>query len=371
MHDESVAVPAATARSAVALHRPLGRRGIRTIGVTADESAPSFRSRYCDETAVVPSPAADRRGYGEALLSLAERPDVLTVAPMREPDVYLLSKHREAFAAHVATPWPDFETLRTVHDRELLFDAAREAGVPVPETHLLGAVDDWTGEHVVRPRYAFLAAEYGPARSDGNDADASARFLDVDERPDPSALRSAFGHEPHVQRFVRGPEYSVAAIYDEGERVATAQKRIIRGEKYYCGPSVYHEQVDTPEFAAVGTRLLDSLGWHGPADVDHPRRGDRRVQAAGGESMVLVDRRQRDSRGGGVPVLLLAAGPRRVRPRDDGRRGRRALTLPARRAVLPPERAGGGPPAVCDAVGRRDRTGHRGLATATTRVRPV
>lgn len=130
------------------------------------------------------------------------------------------------------------------------------------------AVDDWTGEHIVKPSYAFLAAEYGPPRSDGNDADASARFLDVDERPDPSDLRSAFGHEPHVQRFVRGPEYSVAAIYDEGERVATAQKRIIRGEKYYCGPSVYHEQVDIPDLEAVGTRLLDSLGWHGPADVD-------------------------------------------------------------------------------------------------------
>ena len=268
MRGESVVIPAATARSSVALHRSLGRRGIRTIAA-ADESAPSFRSRYCDETVLVPSPATDSDGYGEALQSLARRPDVLTIAPMRELDVYLLARHRSELSPHVATPWPSFETLQTVHDRELLFEAARDAGVPVPETRLLSSVDDWAGEHVVKPRYAFLAEEYVSDRSGGGTPDsASARFLEADDRPDPAALRSGFGHDPHVQQYVRGPEYSFAAMYDEGDVVATAQKRIIRGEKYYCGPSVYHEQVDIPELETVGTGLLDHLEWHGPADVD-------------------------------------------------------------------------------------------------------
>lgn len=269
MREQSVVVPAATARSSVALHRSLGRRGVRTIAAAADESTSSSRSRYCDETVLVPSPATDPTGYGEALRSLARRPDVLTIAPMRELDVYFLSKHRSELSTHVATPWPSFETLRAVHDRELLFEAARDAGVPVPETRLLTDVDDWTGEHVVKPRYAFPAAEYVSDGPDGGAPDSSsARFLHADDRPDPAGLRSEFGHDPHVQRYVRGTEYSFAAMYDEGDAVATAQKRIIRGEKYYCGPSVYHEQVDIPELEAVGTGLLDQLEWHGPADVD-------------------------------------------------------------------------------------------------------
>lgn len=269
MATSSVIVPAATATSAVAVHRSLGRREVPTIGVSSDDDAPSLSSRYCDEAVTVPDPTEDLAGYRDALLGLAERPDVRTIVPLRESDAYVLSKYRSAFADHIATPWLPFETLRTVHDRERLFEAAQEAGVAVPETATLDEVDDWDRDLVVKPRYAYSVGEYLPGRTDDEILDiGSTRFVGAGDDLDVSAIQASFDHTPHVQQHVTGTEYSVGVLYDDGEPVVSAHKRIIRGVKYYCGPSVCHEQVDIPELEATVRTLLGHLDWHGPADVD-------------------------------------------------------------------------------------------------------
>lgn len=239
------------------------------------DDVPSFHTRYCDEAVSVPSPSEDLTGYRKALLSLAARPDVQTIVPLRESDVYVLSKYRDQFAEHIATPWPDFETIRTVHDREQLFEAARAAGVPVPETDTLDDVDDWQRELVVKPRFAYAVGEYLPDRTGEEILDiGGTQFLAGDEDPDIEDIRASFDYSPHVQQYVRGTEYSVGVLYDHGEPVVSAHKRIVRGVKYYCGPSICHEQVNIPELEATVQDLLEHLDWHGPADVDIIRDRD-------------------------------------------------------------------------------------------------
>jgi len=269
MARSSVVVPSATAASSVAFHRSLGRRGIRTIAASENEYVPAFQSRYCDESVLVPAPTEDITDYKDALLALARRPDVETIVPLREEDIYVLSKYRSTFGEYIATPWPSFDTLRTVHDRDRLFAAAREAGVPVPETHSIDEVDDWSQEFVVKSRFALLADDYVPESLEEEIVHGgSATFLKPNEKPDTEGLKSEFKHEPHVQKYLRGTEYSLGVLYDDGEPVVETQKRIIRGQKYYCGPSVSHEPVDIPELEAVGRDLLTQIEWHGPADVD-------------------------------------------------------------------------------------------------------
>ena len=266
---ESAAVIPAVTPSAVAFHRSLGRRGVRTIAVAHDDSVPSFRSRYCDETVLVADPRVDLTRYRDALLALVMRPDVETIVPLSEADVYVLSKYRSEFGEHIDTPWPSFDTLRTAHDRERLFDVAREAGVPVPRTVTLDEVDDWGRELVVKSRFALLTDEYlSNSGEEGIIETGRAMFLEPHARPDEERVMAEFNHSPHVQQFVHGTEYSVGVLYEDGEPVVETQKRIIRGTKYYHGPSVYHESVDVPELEAIGRRLLTALDWHGPADVD-------------------------------------------------------------------------------------------------------
>lgn len=270
--DESIVVPAVGSASSVSCLRSLGRRGIHTIAVSERETAPGFRSRYCDEAIVVPSPAEDLVGYKEALSSLARRDDVRAIAPVREADIYVLSAYCSAFAEHIAPVWPSFETLREAHDRMRLVAAAKEAGVSVPETRLLSDVDDWDRRQIVKGRYAALTDRYLESLSPAEFVDPGpTRYLEPGIEPDREAIRAEMGHEPIVQEYIPGEEYAFWALYDHGEPVATCQRNRVRGFKYSGSASIYRQSVRIPELEAAGRALLDALDWHGLASAQFIR----------------------------------------------------------------------------------------------------
>ncbi len=267
----SVVVPAA-APSATACIRSLGSRGVNTVAIAETTRAPEFSSRYCDECYVVPDPQADFRGYANALLSLAARPDVRTIAPIREADVWALSRYRSAFADHVRPLWPPVETIRTVYDRLELVATASDADVAVPETTLLADVDDWDDDRIVKPRYALLTADFADDVPPGEiEHPGSVRYLEPGREPDRDSIREGMEHEPIVQERVRGEEYALWALYDEGEVVTTCGKHQLRGYSYAGNTSVARRTTAIPDLEEAGRSLLDALDWHGPASVQFVR----------------------------------------------------------------------------------------------------
>ncbi|MDF9745656.1 carboxylate--amine ligase [Natrinema salsiterrestre] len=269
--DASVLVPGIDAPSTVACLRSLHPRGVRTIVGSESRSTPAATSAYRDAFVRLPDPDTDLAAYGDALLSLAEQPAVRTIVPVREEDVYVLAKHRDAFADEIATPWPAFETLRRVQDRVELFDAADAAGVGVPETELLDQWDDWDREVIVKPRYTVAAPAYLGPRFDDAEI-GSTEYQQPGTRPDPQAAAEKRGHVPIVQELIPDSrEFGFFALYDRGEPVATFQHCQRRGWKYCGGPSAYRESVHIPELEAAGRALLDELEWHGLAMVEFLR----------------------------------------------------------------------------------------------------
>ncbi|WP_227374499.1 carboxylate--amine ligase [Haladaptatus halobius] len=259
----SVVVPAISAGSSLACARSLGRRGIPVIAASESDAPPAFASKYVTETARLPAPTDDIAGYRDGLLVLAERPDVETVVPLREPESYVLAKHREEFAEHVAAPWPDFETMESARDRHRLFERAREVGIPAPKTRLLSEWDDWSRETVVKSRYTVLVRE-------NRTAYPGVRF--VSGEPDRARLADRMGHEPIVQECIPdGSEYGFFALFDRGDPIVTFQHRRIRSYTYSGGASVFRESVAHPQLREQGIRLLSALDWHGPAMVEFRR----------------------------------------------------------------------------------------------------
>ncbi|GGN88308.1 MULTISPECIES: ATP-grasp domain-containing protein [Haloarcula] len=264
----SAVVVSNTSAASLSLVRALGQRGIRTIAASERPSPPTFASKYVDERVSLPDPHTSLHDYRDVLLDVAARPSVKTIAPVREEDVFVLSKHREAFAEHVRPVWPDLETLTVAHDRVALVEAARRAGVDVPETWLLDEVRDWDRRLISKARYGLVTDHY----VDGMQPDAvhptpNTQYIEPGEPPDVEDLIERMGHVPIVQEFVPGTEYTVRALYDEGDCVLTTQKALRRGYKYPRGPSIYHEAVDIPDLREAALALLDELEWHGPASV--------------------------------------------------------------------------------------------------------
>lgn len=273
--DEAVVVPAVRSGSSLTCVRSLGRQGVTPVVASEFSNPPSARSRYCGEFHTVPSPwLVGLEEYGDALLSLARRSDVRTVVPVHEPDSYVLADRRDEFAAHVGTPWPSFDTVRTAQDRLRLFDLADSVGVPTPTT---APVDEWTERDeptVVKSRYSILV-------EDGMPAYPEVRFFGPDERLDVDRIVDEMGHTPIAQSYVPGDEeFGFFACYDHGDPVATFQHRRVRSYSYAGGASVFRRAHDDPDLAAAGRRLLDELDWHGPAMVEFkrdPRDGSYRL----------------------------------------------------------------------------------------------
>lgn len=266
-------VPAISVPSSVACLRSLGRIGVSTIAISELKRPPAFRSKYCDATVSVPSPHDDLLGYRDALLSLVARDDVGTIIPLREEDVYVLAKYRSAFGRHVGTPWPSIETLSQVQDRIRLFQIARDAGVPIPETRLLDEDAEWDRKWIVKSRYALIADEYVEGCSPGNCvAPPSTSYLPPGRIPDVESQVEAMGHTPLLQEYIpTNEEYAFFAMYNDGEEVASFQHRQRRGYSYTGGASAFRESIEDPDLELAGRTLLDALEWHGPAMVEFLR----------------------------------------------------------------------------------------------------
>jgi predicted ATP-grasp superfamily ATP-dependent carboligase len=264
-------VPLVYAPHAATCLRSLATRGVHTIGVY-EERTPAFRSRYCDETLLAPAPDRDLHGYRDALRSLAARDAVRAIYPMREADVYVLAKYASEFAPAVEPLWPPFETLAVVHDRVRLVEAAREAGVQVPETGTVDGTDDWSPRQIVKARYALLAEEYtGDGMAGVTEPDTGVVYLDADDAPDDETGPDGPGDRSLVQEYIPGDEYALWALYDDGEPVATCGKHQIRAFDFKGGTSVYRETVDIPALERAGRALLDHLDWQGFASVQFKR----------------------------------------------------------------------------------------------------
>lgn len=267
-------VPAIAAGSSIASIRSLKRAGVRTIGVSTKGPQAVFHSKYLDEAHEAPSPASDLTGYTDKLLSLAERPDVLTIIPLREADIYVLSKHREEFTTHIATPWPSFEVVRQTQDWLRLMEVADEAGIPIPETRSLDEWHEWDRPAVIKSRYSVL-------ERDGALFTPGMRFVRAGETPDREAVVTEMGHVPIVQEYVPGDaEHGYFALFDRGTPLASFQHQRIRSYNYSGGASVYRKSISIPQLEAEGERLLEAFDWHGPAMVEFkrdPRDGSFRL----------------------------------------------------------------------------------------------
>ncbi|WP_128476662.1 carboxylate--amine ligase [Halorussus pelagicus] len=267
----SVLVPTGVAPYSYPCLRSLSRRGVRTIAASEHDRVPVFASRFCDETPRLPSPDHDLLAYKDALLGLAAREDVQCVIPIREYDAYLLSRYREEFAERAAVEVPPMDALERVHDRVKLAETAEAAGVPVPETRSLDDVDDWTGDHIIKSRYNLLADRYVDTHAPDDCEEVNhVTHVRPDEEPDRDELVAEMNHVPIVQEFVpSSDEYMFAALYDEGDPVATFQHRQIRGNSYTGGGGVYRESMYDPDLEAVARDLLGALDWHGLACIEY------------------------------------------------------------------------------------------------------
>src|SRR5262245_6748639 len=124
----SVLVTPGNLRSALAVTRSLGRRGVAVT--VADEHRRSLAgaSRYCREAVRVPSPGQSPEAFLDAIQREVERGGHRVLMPTDDITLSLISEACSRFEGLAVLPFPGAETIQIAHDKGALMSLAEEKG---------------------------------------------------------------------------------------------------------------------------------------------------------------------------------------------------------------------------------------------------
>lgn len=256
---------------ALATTRSLGRRGVRVLCGDSVGFAPATFSRYCAESFRYPDPRLDPEGF----LCAVERVARAELAAGREvvlipvhSETYLIAEQRARFERlGVQLALPSHAQISQTRDKGKLADLADELGLTIPTTHRFA---DLSEVYRAAPdlSYPVFVKVRGSAAGVGIEkVDAPEELVSVY-----AAFVSGYGLGPEempiVQEAVPGDDICVSALFEEGRCVALHTYRNVRQFPRTTGAGVLRETVAAPEAEAVARRLLESLEWHGLAQLD-------------------------------------------------------------------------------------------------------
>ena len=258
-------------RSALAVTRSLGRRGIKVT--VADEGGKSLAgtSRYCQASVRVPSAARSGEAFVSAIRQEVVRGKHRVVIPADDISLSLIAQARSEFEGLTALPFPDFETVQAAHDKGALTALAAEAAIPVPRTVILrgpadleSAIKQVGFPAVVKARVSRFS--HGGQWKTGGAVHYVRTAAELDD-----AFRAVHAVVPCplVQEHIPGDGRGVFVLMNRGRLRAAFAHRRLREKPPSGGVSVLSESIGLdPKLLEHAERILEALKWHGVAMVE-------------------------------------------------------------------------------------------------------
>ena len=257
-------------RSALAVTRSLGQRGV-PVYVGAETSVSlAGTSKYCTQSFVYPSPWSHPEEYVACLLEIARQWNATVLFPMTDLAVELIGEHKERVGLAVILPIPSLKQYRKLSDKYQLTAWAKEQGIPIPPTLF---VPDGDVSRVI-DQVAKWPVVVKPGRS----------LLKVDGRWKKTTV--LYAHDPHdlrrlyhevwylqwpslLQERISGEGEGVFGLFSSGEPLALFAHRRLRERPPSGGVSVLRESIPLPpQMTDYALRVIKSADWQGVAMVE-------------------------------------------------------------------------------------------------------
>lgn len=270
----SVLVTPGDLRSALAVTRSLGRRGVPVTVADPARLSLARASRHCHASIRVDAPDRSPEAFVAAVRREVERGGHRVVVPVEDVSLSVLSRARSRFDGLSVLPFPEFDTIQAAHDKAALASLAREHGIPVPKTAVLthasdlgSAIRDVGLPAVVKPRFSRVFAggrwtAAGAVRYVHTAAEVEAAYRDL----------SGGAAAPLLQEFIPGEGRGVFVLMNGGQLRAAFAHRRLREKPPAGGVSVLSESVELdPQLLQHCERLFHALKWHGVAMAEFKR----------------------------------------------------------------------------------------------------
>lgn len=239
------------ARAPVALDhaRRFARQGWKVTVADSISCLISGASRSVDATVRIASPRHAPAQFAADLSRACAKHAIDLIVPNCE-EVFFLSRYRHRLPGEVRVLVDDFDKLRDMHSKWRFLSLARGCGANVPESALVGSIDEakqWAGKRpvVLKPEFSRFGVHVRLYR-DGIPQDA----------PELAPLGKWV-----AQRYASGTEYCSYSVADRGRLVAHSLYRptwrMQTSSSYYFEPA----RIDAVrEFVARYARKLDFTG---------------------------------------------------------------------------------------------------------------
>jgi len=264
-------------RSALAITRSLGRRGISVLVGEQEPMALASSSRYCAGHVTYPSPYRDPGGFQEFLVDFVRRERVDVVVPVSDVTTSSICLRQDVLRPHTAIAAPTLEAFDCMTDKSRALEAAALSGIPIPRTLIAeGAaglrriVDQVQYPAVVKPVRSRILTSRGWV---GTGVHYAASETDLWRLYDQTDYLSS--HPSLIQQRIVGPGVGLFALFDRGRLLTTFAHRRLREKPPSGGVSVLCESIPVdPELRNDAVRLLGPLGWHGVGMLEYKRDRD-------------------------------------------------------------------------------------------------
>lgn len=263
--------------------RSLGRRGIPVFGIDWDPQAAGGRSKYC-ELVLSPDPKQREQEYVQFLVDWGKRQQTKSVLyPVSDDTALICSRERRQLEPYYEFVMPDHETMVMLSEKSGLAAAARDCGIPAPQTVLARDAGDVTA---VAPSLSFpvilkpVESAYwhiAPIASLLRENAFSGRAKVV-LCHDAAELGEYYGkiavHDPRmiIQEVVPGPDENLAYISFYLDRM-TRPLAIFAGRKLRVlpigfGSASYVRSYSDPNLEQVALRLLQQVRYQGLGGIE-------------------------------------------------------------------------------------------------------
>ena len=248
---------------ALEIAHSLGERGIEVIGCDdVDFTVLSF-SRFVKKTFTHAPHDKDPEKFIESLEKHVikhkpkdDRPYVLIPVFRETP---LIAQYAERLSKHIKVAAPAIESIGQVHPKDNLAQTAQRLGIHIPQTWLPDSEEDL--------KDISFPAIIKPADDVGGRG--------ISKVKDHQELLSAYnqskqryGTPPLVQQAVKGQDYCLAVLCDDGDSRASMAYLNIRKFPAESGAGFVRETVDDSLFVEVARPLLKEIGWNGVTEID-------------------------------------------------------------------------------------------------------
>jgi predicted ATP-grasp superfamily ATP-dependent carboligase len=262
-------------RQSLVTVRSLGRAGVEVHAAETHAGAPTFASRWCESSSVLPDVALDPERFVAGVCELCEslgRPVLIT---SHDGSIEALRAHRARVEEVATLALAPERALALAIDKRTTLAAAERIGLAIPpgtsvsdDRTTIAAVEQIGLPVVVKPAISWAGSAPGPAAWRAAPTLARTREQALEQ----TKVLLDGGVGALLQQWLGGAREAVSVLYAQERVWATFAQRAERMYPVLGGSSVLRSSIPVPDdIGPASEALIRELGLEGYAEIEYRR----------------------------------------------------------------------------------------------------